>query len=241
MCNLYGTVDRQTLRSQFSADAGDAQWDTQVAPLRPGVFVRAQGQAQVQAVAGQWGLIPPGASQRLPTGRDGRRMSTHNARRERLSSAPTYRAAWTRGQRCLIPALWFQEPYWGITLAAPMAATQNTWWRFWPADGQPWALAGLWSEWVDPTSGESVPSFTMITQNCDGHPLLSLMHKPDPALPPDAQDKRTVVPLARADWDAWLHASPQVAEGLMQVPPVEAFGHGPARPAMTVPAQATLF
>ena len=25
MCNLYGTVDRQTLRSQFSADAGDAR------------------------------------------------------------------------------------------------------------------------------------------------------------------------------------------------------------------------
>lgn len=241
MCNLYGTVDRQTLRSQFSADAGDARWDNQVTPLRPGVFVCAQGQSQVQARVGQWGLIPPGASQRQPTGRDGRRMSTHNARRERLGSAPTFRWAWARGQRCLIPALWFQEPYWGITPQAPMAATHNTWWRFWPADGQPWALAGLWSEWTDPASGAVVPSFTMITQNCDGHPLLSLMHKPDPALPPDAQDKRTVVPLARADWDAWLHASLEIAAGLIRLPPVEAFEHGPAHPDAPAPLQASLF
>jgi hypothetical protein len=36
-------------------------------------------------------------------------------------------------------------------------------------------LPGLWDEWNNPETGEVVPSYTMITQNCDGHPLLGLM------------------------------------------------------------------
>lgn len=39
------------------------------------------------------------------------------------------------------------EPYWGTG--------KNIWWRFWREDGEPWALAGLWSEWTDPETGES--------------------------------------------------------------------------------------
>lgn len=62
----------------------------------------------------------------------------------------------------------------------------------------PWDLAGLWSEWTDAETGEVVPNFTMITQNCDGHPLLSLMHKPDGAIPPD---KRAGVPIEFCVWD----------------------------------------
>ena len=45
----------------------------------------------------------------------------------------------------------------------------------------------------------------MITQNCDDHPLLKLMHRRDPKRPPNMHDKRTVVPLEKWDWDAWLH------------------------------------
>ncbi|WP_332836016.1 hypothetical protein [Delftia acidovorans] len=44
--------------------------------------------------------------------------------------------------------------------------------------GQPAALAGLYSEWTDPETGELVPNYTMITQLADGHPVLSLMHRP---------------------------------------------------------------
>ena len=48
------------------------------------------------------------------------------------------------------------------------------------ADGAPWALGGIWSEWTDPASGEIVPSYSMITINCDDHPLLARLHRPDP-------------------------------------------------------------
>lgn len=74
----------------------------------------------------------------------------------------------------------------------------------------------------------------MITQNCDGHPLLGLMHKPDPKLPADQQDKRAVVPLERAAWDQWLHGTSVQAEGLIQVPRIELFRHGAATPGKQV-------
>lgn len=38
----------------------------------------------------------------------------------------------------------------------------------------------LWSEWTDPASGEVIPNFTMITQNCDQAPVFNLMHRRDP-------------------------------------------------------------
>ena len=89
-------------------------------------------------------------------------------------------------------------------------------------------LAGLWSEWVDPVTGECVPSYTMLTQNCDGHPILQLMHKPEPSLAPDQQDKRTVVPIWEQDQDAWLHGSMLQASELIRVPAPDTLDHGPA-------------
>jgi putative SOS response-associated peptidase YedK len=68
----------------------------------------------------------------------------------------------------------------------------------------------------------------MLTMNCDGHPLLSRMHKPEPDLPPHAQDKRTVIPLEREHWETWLHGSIDEAWSLIRVPPVDLFDHGPA-------------
>lgn len=68
-------------------------------------------------------------------------------------------------------------------------------------------LAGIWNEWVDPETGELVPSYSMLTISCDDHPLLRRLHKPDPTLPDDAQDKRAVVHVEPPDWGAWLGSS----------------------------------
>jgi putative SOS response-associated peptidase YedK len=85
------------------------------------------------SAVGQWGMIPPGSTTRMPMTKLGRRMSTNNARVETVASAWTFRFPWARGQRCLIPADSYDEPYWGTG--------KNIWWRFRRADGQPWALA----------------------------------------------------------------------------------------------------
>jgi putative SOS response-associated peptidase YedK len=224
MCNLYRATNRERLRSRFPIVEPKTwkEWQETIAPLRAGPFIKAQFEVDV----GQWGMIPPSSKTREPRTGQGKRMSTNNARRETIATAWTYRFAWSKSQRCLIPAESYDEPYWGTG--------KNIWWRFSRADGEPWALAGIWNEWTDRETGEVVPNYTMITQNCDAHPLLSLMHRPDPKLPPRAQDKRAVVPIERADWDLWLHGSIEEAERVIGLPDLACIRHGAADPAQEV-------
>lgn len=193
-----------------------------IGPWQPGPFVHKEGVS-----VGQWGLVPWFAKSRRPTGKGGRPISTNNCRIETAPTAPSFKGPWSRGQRCLIPVQDWDEPYWGTG--------KNIWWRFGRADGQPWALAGLWTDWTDPGTGEVVRSYTMLTQNCDAHPLLSLMHKPDAALPADAQDKRAVVPIERQDWDRWLRGTVEDALALVRLPAQDLIAHGAADPAKAVP------
>lgn len=190
-----------------------------VFPRAQGPFIRARrpgapGEAGApELVVGQWALVPGFAkSARLP-------YSTNNARFEELASKASYRQPWARGQRCIIPAAWFDEPCW--------ETGRNVWWRFRRVDKQPWALAGLWNTWTDPTSGELVESYTMLTLNADDHPLMRRMHKPDPALPPNRQDKRSVVVLQARDEAAWLHGTPAEAAAVVGLAPVEVFDAAP--------------
>lgn len=219
MCNIYQSTPQDDIPAWFKVVSPTKPYAATIAPLKDGPFIKSNGEVEV----GQWGMIPGTSKARTPTTRDGRRLSTNNARRETVATAWTYSRAWKAGQRCLIPAWSYDEPYWGTG--------QNIWWRFWRADAAPWALAGLWSEWTDPETGEVIPNFTMLTQNCDGHPLLSLMHKPDGAIPPD---KRAVAPIEAGDWDQWLHGSVSDAEALIQVPPTARFRHSAADPAKQV-------
>jgi putative SOS response-associated peptidase YedK len=144
-----------------------------------------------------------------------------------VATAPTFKQSGARAQRCLIPADDYDEPYWGTG--------KNIWWRFGRADGLPWMLAGIWSDWTDPETGEVTGSYTLMTTNCDSHPLLSLMHKPDPALPGDKQDKRSPISIERADWDQWLQGSAAEALELVHPPALELIRHEAADPAQTVP------
>lgn len=221
MCNLYQPSIREKVVLRHFVPDFPGEYGQVVAPLKPGPFVLSD-----RAVIGQWGMIPPWSEGMVPTNSKGGRLSTNNCRRETMATAPTFRDAWKKGRRCIIPAESYDEPYWGTG--------KNIWWRFWRADGEPFALAGLWSEWVDPKTGEVVPNFTMITQNCDGHPLLGLMHKPDPKLPVDKQDKRSIVSLEPEQWDQWLNGTNEQAMALISVPPLELFRHGAVDPAKQV-------
>lgn len=207
---------------KFAVGAPVGDYVSVITPLKPGPFVT----SGPVALVGQWGMIPDGSATRKPMLANGRPMSTNNARRERLASARTYRNAWTHGQRCLVPAESFDEPFWGTG--------KNIWWRFWRADGEPWALAGIWGEWTDPHTGEVVPHYSIITQNCDSHPLLALMHKPDPKLAADKQDKRSVVPVDPTDWETWLHGTVEQANSLIKLPALELFRHSAADPTKQV-------
>jgi putative SOS response-associated peptidase YedK len=223
MCNRYRPTSVVRIRDIFGftyIESGPPMEDryrtTGIGPLQPGPFVRAR---RADLDVGQWGLTPDGSPTLRPINRQTKRpMSTNNARWNPARGQPEARSfwgPWDRGQRCLVPADDFDEPYWGTG--------KNIWWRFRRADGEPAMLAGLWNEWTDPATGEVMPSYTMLTINCNAHPVLRLMHRPDlgpdkQPLPDDQQDKRTVVPLERSDWDAWLHGSAEQASGVVRLP-----------------------
>ncbi len=152
--------------------------------------------------------------------------STNNARSEELAAKPTYRTPWAKAQRCIIPASSFDEPYWG--------AGKNTWWRYHRADGQPWGLAGLWATWTDRATGERHESYSMLTVNADDHPVMRHMHKPDPKLAADQQDKRSVIAIEAGDLDQWLAGTIEQAMALLRPPDPAVMLHGPTDSASKV-------
>jgi putative SOS response-associated peptidase YedK len=211
MCTRYITPEGLDIERHWQVGARDAWRGGEVFPSYPAPFIRATrlGEPARELVIGQWSLIPWFAKERKL------KFPTANARSEELSAKASYKHPWARGQRCIIPAQGFYEPCWETGKHVP--------WLFSRADGTPWGLAGLWNIWTDPATGELVESFTMLTLNADAHPLMSRMHKPDAKLPPDRQDKRSVVPIAPHDVDTWLHGSHQDAAGLVRLTPVDDF------------------
>jgi putative SOS response-associated peptidase YedK len=221
MCTRYITPETAAIERLWQVGAGNPplRWAHDMFPAYQGPFIRAGRTPDAPArelVVGQWALIPWFAKERKL------KYPTCNARSEELSEKASYKHPWARGQRCVIPAAAFFEPCWESGRHVP--------WRFTRADSQPWGLAGLWSTWTDPASGELVESYTMLTINADGHPLMGRMHRPDPKRPPAAQDKRAVVPIEPADVDTWLHAPLAEAARLVALAPAERFVGEPALP-----------
>ena len=214
MCNRYVSPEAGDIERYWHVGAQQPWRGGEIYPRRPGPFIRRARECDgAEFVVGQWGLIPWFAKSPTLT------YSTSNARSEELSQKATYKDPWRYGKRCIIPAISFDEPCW--------ETGKNIWWRFWRADGEPWGLAGLWNAWIDKTTGEIHESYTMLTINADSHPLMSRMHKPDPKLGPDQQDKRSVIAIELADVDAWSFGTVEVARSLVRVPPVEVFEAGP--------------
>ncbi len=149
--------------------------------------------SQPQGVAASWGLTAASAkafnsklsASKLSTSK----LSTFNARSESVGTSPTFRGAWEKGQRCVVPAEAVYEPDWRSGRHVPT--------RLQRADGEPMGLAGLWDSWTSAT-GEVRLSFTLLTINADAHPLMKHLHKPQ-------DEKRMVVILQESDYDNWLH------------------------------------
>jgi putative SOS response-associated peptidase YedK len=211
MCNRYVSPEEAEIeRFWHIGPRNQPKWPkrAEVFPRAQGPFIRAEEAADglpvTTLVVGQWSLIPWFANTPRLT------YSTNNARAEEVTNKSSFKQSWLQGKRCIIPAWSFDEPCW--------ETGHNVWWRFRRADGKPWGLAGLWNTWIDKESGEVFESYTMLTINADNHPLMSRMHKPDPKLPPDGQDKRSVVAIDLDDTDAWLRGSIEDSRLLLKAP-----------------------
>ena len=132
---------------------------------------------------GLFGLLPNFAAE-VGYGR-----RTYNARSETVHRLPSFRDAWARGQRCIIPAEAIYEPNWETGQCVRWAISQ---------EGQvPFGIAGLYTDWLEPKTLKRVWSFAMLTVNADRHPLLKRFHKPE-------DEKRMVVILHPSDYADWL-------------------------------------
>ena len=130
MCNRYEPPSPEDITRRWKPRQSAENFPPR--PLFPranGPFIRAVREAvepDLELVVGQWALIPWFAkTAKLP-------YSTNNARYETVGTAASFKAPWARGQRCIIPATWFDEPCW--------ESGKNEWWRFRRADGDPWGL-----------------------------------------------------------------------------------------------------
>jgi putative SOS response-associated peptidase YedK len=219
MCTRYVSPAQAAIERYWQLRPGQVQPfpELNLFPRAPGPFVRRAVHAvepERELVVGQWALIPFFAKEpKLP-------YSTNNARFEELTTKASYKGPWAKAQRCVIPALSFDEPCW--------ETGRNVWWRFRRRGGQPWGLAGLWNTWTDVRTGEVHESYTMLTVNADDHPLMRRMHRPDPKLGPDEQDKRSVVAIEPADVDQWLYGTQAEASELVQAPAMDLLEAAPA-------------
>jgi putative SOS response-associated peptidase YedK len=149
-----------------------------VAPTDEAAVVVQRGERRA-VTAYRWGLIPHWADDP----RIGNRM--FNARAETLASSPAFRDAFRR-HRCLVPVDSFYEWRRDGRSRQPFRIVRT--------DGRPLALAGLWSGWRDPDTGEVRRTFTIITTSPND--LVRPVHDRMPVLvPPSA-------------WGRWLDPDP---------------------------------
>lgn len=196
MCSHYQTIKKQEeYRRHFGVAPPLDPGKHDVWPGYVGVFIRRHPHAdagddavpEVEAVNGLFGLVPHWSTDTKICKR------TYNARSETVAEKPSFREAFKRKQRCIIPAEAFFEPDWRSGKAV---AT-----RIESRNGNPLGIAGLWSSWTS-SAGEVVHSYTMLTINADSHALMRHFHKP-------TDEKRMVVILPPEHYLDWLQ--PRIA------------------------------
>jgi putative SOS response-associated peptidase YedK len=141
------------------------------------------GQAEV--VPAMFGMVPHWADTKLA-------RQTYNARSETVATKPSFRNAWKRKQFCIIPAQNIFEPSY--------ETGKSVRWRISDAAEKPLAIAGIWDWKAAGPDGLPLLSFSMLTINADGHPLMDRFHKP-------GDEKRMVVLLEPHQYQDWLEGS----------------------------------
>ena len=222
MCANNRPVTRTDLQQVFGVGPPDAEIVEEAFPGYMAPMIRLPRADAVHGdracVSGMFGMVPPWADAKLA-------RQTYNARAETVATKPSFRNAWKRRQFCLIPLSSFYEPSYESGKAER--------WEIADADGEPLGVAGLWEFKPDGGNGLPLLSFTMLTINADGHPLMQRFHKPD-------DEKRMLVILDPQQYDDWLHCPVEEAEDFFVRYPAERLTAKPAPKPGRKPAQESL-
>jgi len=125
-----------------------------------------------------WGLVPSWVKDSASAGEI--RMKTFNAKAETLAEKPSYRNSFSR-RRCLVLTNGFYE--WQTLEKAKIPYFIGL------KDQQAFALAGLYDQWTDKSTGEVLNTFTVITTRAN--PMMEEIHNLKKRMPvilsPDAE------------------------------------------------------
>jgi putative SOS response-associated peptidase YedK len=144
-----------------------------------------------------WPFIPVYSEGRLPTNKEGRLISTANARLriEGAPFAPTFMGAWSAQSRVLVIVSWFYEFDSRVKPQIPYAV--------FPTDAPFWMMAGLARRTVLP---DGSPHLTAAVITVDPNEILkSVGHHRSPALLRNPEEAAL-----------WLHGSKQDAQRLLR-------------------------
>jgi putative SOS response-associated peptidase YedK len=197
MCVQYlTTVNMEWVKTHFDLDLPVTSAHD-VFPTYPGpIILKSHNTDRVAIGLARFGLLPSWAKEET----FGRK--TYNARVETVAEKPSYKHAWTKRHYALALADTFYEPCYESGKAVRTAIQQ--------ANQEPMAIASIWDTWNEPDTGELIVSFSMLTINANRHPIMKRMHKPE-------EEKRTVVPLRPELFNAWLNATPEEAQAILQL------------------------
>jgi len=122
----------------------------------------------------RWGLVPFFQKEQEKAMKD--RLNTLNCIHEEMWEKPSFREAIKNGQRCLIPVKGFFEWRWlddAGTIKVPYYVTFR--------DQKIRSMAGLYSRWKNPQTGEYYYSYTVLT--CPANTILEYVHNSKKRMP----------------------------------------------------------
>jgi putative SOS response-associated peptidase YedK len=195
MCSNYDAVTDADRMLQYFGVSYSSRGEMEGAAVRraltfptgfaPFIRLHESGSGNKVLDEGTFGLLP-GFAKEVSYGR-----RTYNARSETVHKLPSFREAWAKGWRCIVPVETIYEYSYQSGKAERVAIRR--------ADGKPFAIGGIYRHWTSP-DGELIWSFAMVTINADGHPVYARMNKPE-------DEKRMTIMLESDEQDDWLTCS----------------------------------
>lgn len=174
MCYSYSNcIDEAAYRRRFALERIGGE------RLRKRYFVSAFSKPVMPVITGEspkelgfftWGMIPGWV--RNAEDAEKIRRRTMNARAETIFDRPAFRRS-AASRRCLVPADGFYEWRQRGTVKYPYYISLR--------GGQPFAFAGLWDEWTNRDTGETLRTFGIITVRAN--PLLAAIHNTTKRMP----------------------------------------------------------
>lgn len=189
-------------RLRRKSDPGSMIWET-----LPAIYSDGEADHPIEAI---WPFLPHWSNGLLPRNRDGKIISTANARlrHDARAFAPSYLRAWSTDSRVLIPVSWFYEFDSRVRPQVPYAV--------FPLNAPFWLLCGL-ASWFVSEDGTRRLSVSIITVEPNAV-LKSIGHNRSPAILRNPDDARRWLRAPKQDALQLLRPFPDESMGVEEVP-----------------------